>query len=34
MREIKVRGYAVEKMVGSQWRYGTGIRKTVFTGFH
>lgn len=31
MREIKVRGYAVEEMVESQWTYGTGVHKTVFT---
>lgn len=31
MREIKVRGYAVEKLIGRQWVYGTGIHITVFT---
>lgn len=31
MREIKVRGYAVEEMVGKQWMYGTGIYKRAFT---
>ncbi|MEV9640456.1 YopX family protein [Mammaliicoccus sciuri] len=31
MREIKVRGYAVEKMVGSQWMYGTGVFEMEFT---
>ncbi len=31
MREIKVRGYAVDEMVGSQWVYGTGVHRTVFT---
>ncbi|MGE7545050.1 YopX family protein [Sporosarcina newyorkensis] len=31
MREIKVRGYAVEEMVGSQWMYGTGVHITEFT---
>ena len=30
MRELKVRGYAVEEMVGSQWLYGTGAHRTVF----
>lgn len=31
MREIKVRGYAVEEMVNSQWVYGTGVHTTKFT---
>jgi uncharacterized phage protein (TIGR01671 family) len=31
MREIKVRGYAVEEMIDSQWIYGTGVHKTTFT---
>lgn len=31
MKEIKVRGYAVDEMVNSQWMFGTGIHKTVFT---
>lgn len=31
MREIKVRGYAVEEMIESQWKYGTGIYKVEFT---
>ena len=31
MREIKFRGYAVEKMVNDQWLYGTGVHKTVYT---
>lgn len=31
MREIKVRGYAVDEMIEGQWIYGTGIHKTVFT---
>ena len=31
MREIKVRGYAVEKMVNDQWLYGTGVHKSVYT---
>lgn len=31
MREIKFRGYAVDKMVGSQWMYGTGVHITEFT---
>lgn len=31
MREIKLRGYAVEEMVGSQWIYGTGVHTTKFT---
>ncbi|WP_077297372.1 YopX family protein [Virgibacillus pantothenticus] len=31
MREIKLRGYAVEEMVGSQWLYGTGIHVSTFT---
>ena len=26
MREIKVRGYATEEMVNSQWLYGFGVR--------
>src|SRR5690625_4883995 len=30
MREIKVRGYAVEEMIESQWKYGTGIYKVEF----
>lgn len=31
MREVKFRGYATEEMIDSQWVYGTGIHKTVFT---
>lgn len=31
MREIKIRGYAVEEMVNSQWIYGTGVHTTEFT---
>lgn len=31
MREIKVRGFAVDEMVRSQWMYGTGIHITEFT---
>lgn len=31
MRELKVRGYAVDEMVGSQWMYGTGVHITEFT---
>ncbi|SFL39565.1 phage uncharacterized protein TIGR01671 [Gracilibacillus orientalis] len=31
MREIKVRGYAIEEMIGSQWMYGTGIFVRTFT---
>lgn len=31
MREIKVRGYAVEEMIDSQWIYGTGVHKNTFT---
>lgn len=31
MREIKLRGYAVEEMLGSQWLYGTGIHVVTFT---
>lgn len=31
MREIKVRGYAVEELVGDQWVYGTGFHTTEFT---
>lgn len=31
MREIKVRGFAVEEMVNSQWIIGTGVHTTVFT---
>ena len=31
MREIKLRGYAVEEMIDSQWIYGTGVHKTTFT---
>ncbi|MEK5331996.1 YopX family protein [Lysinibacillus sp. FSL W8-0992] len=31
MREIKLRGFAVEEMVGSQWIYGTGVHTTKFT---
>src|SRR5690625_939284 len=31
MREIKIRGYAVNELVGSQWVYGTGIHLTEFT---
>lgn len=28
--EVKIRGYAAVEMVNSQWRYGTGIHRTVF----
>lgn len=31
MRGFKLRGYAVEEMVGSQWMYGTGVHITEFT---
>lgn len=31
MREIKIRGYAVDEMVNDQWMYGTGIHTIVFT---
>ncbi len=31
MREIKVRGYAVDEMIGSQWIIGTGVHTIVFT---
>lgn len=31
MREIKVRGYAVEQMVKSQWIYGFGVSKCELT---
>lgn len=31
MREIKIRGYAVEEMVNSQWISGTGVHTTKFT---
>lgn len=31
MKEVKFRGYAVDEMVNSQWVFGTGIHKTVFT---
>lgn len=31
MREIKIRGYAVDELVGSQWIYGTGVHTTKFT---
>jgi len=31
MREIKIRGYAIEEMVNSQWIYGTGVHTTLFT---
>ena len=31
MREIKVRGYAVERMVNSQWLYGFGVSKCELT---
>lgn len=30
MREIKVRGYAVEEMVGSQWIHGFGVFEIKF----
>ncbi|WP_419957243.1 YopX family protein [Psychrobacillus psychrotolerans] len=30
-RDVKFRGYAVDEMVGSQWMFGTGIHKIVFT---
>lgn len=31
MREIKLRGYAIEELVGDQWVYGTGVHTTEFT---
>jgi len=31
MREIKVRGFAAEEMIVSQWMYGTGVHITTFT---
>ncbi|MFJ7736420.1 YopX family protein [Lysinibacillus sp. NPDC097287] len=31
MREIEIRGYAVEELVGDQWVYGTGVHTTKFT---
>lgn len=31
MREIKFRGYAVERMVGEQWLYGCGVEELDFT---
>lgn len=31
VREIKVRGYAVDEMIESQWIIGTGVHTIVFT---
>lgn len=31
MREIKFRGFAVEKMVDTQWQYGSGVTYMEFT---
>jgi hypothetical protein len=31
MRDIKFRGYAVDKLVGSQWVYGFGVDKVNYT---